>query len=141
MSSNNLDCRYCQFELEIGSFYIDIPYPCFGPFEKSRFPNIHIQVLSGGAIKQTDNTIKSLVSNGINYLDSRLDFWRQQQPLYSRKKKKIDQGNRNRLIKGYPFEAEAVPIVEREYTFTTYATELASELEVLTEPSVITDRG
>ncbi|XP_063694267.1 outer dynein arm-docking complex subunit 4-like [Bolinopsis microptera] len=52
------------------------------------------------ATKQSDNTIKSLVSNGINYLDSRLDFWRQQQPLYSRKKKRIDQGNRNRLIKG-----------------------------------------
>jgi len=41
-----------------------------------------------------------LVSNGINYLDSRLEFWRQQQPLYSRKKKRIDLGNRNRLIKG-----------------------------------------
>jgi len=52
------------------------------------------------ATKQSDSTIKSLVSNGISYLDSRLDFWRQQQPLYSRKKKRIDHSNRNRIIKG-----------------------------------------
>ena len=79
------------------------------------------------------------MSNGINYLDSRLDFWRQQQPLYSRKKKRIDQGNRNRLIKGYPFDT---PKLEREYTLDTFADSCrTSELEVLTEPSVITDRG
>jgi len=80
------------------------------------------------ATKQSDNTIKSLVSNGITYLDSRLDFWRQQQPLYSRKKKRIDVGNKNRLIKGYPFS--------REYTFNTFATE-----EILTESSVITNHA
>ena len=69
-----------------------------------------------------------MVSNGITYLDSRLDFWRQQQPLYSRKKKRIDVGNRNRLIKGYPFS--------REYTFNTFATE-----QILTESSVVTNNA
>lgn len=83
------------------------------------------------ATKQADSTIRSLVSNGINYLDSRLDFWRQQQPLYSRKKKRIDVGTKNRLIKGYPF---ADKTIEREYTFNSFAT-----TEILTESSVVTD--
>lgn len=62
-----------------------------------------------------------------------MDFWRQQQPLYSRKKKRIDVGNRNRLIKGYPFADKAI---EREYTFNSFATS-----EILTESSVVTDRA
>ena len=35
-----------------------------------------------------DNTIHGLISSGINYLDSRTEFWRQQKPLYARKKEK-----------------------------------------------------
>ena len=81
-----------------------------------------------GATKQTDSTIKSLVSNGINYLDSRLEFWRQQQPLYSRKKKRIDLGNRNRLIKGYPLP----PTIDNEYTM--FMSEAFSEMTI---PSVV----
>jgi hypothetical protein len=35
-----------------------------------------------------DSTIYGLISGGINYLDSRTEFWRQQKPLYARKKQK-----------------------------------------------------
>lgn len=33
--------------------------------------------------------IYDLVQDGLNYLDTRIDFWRQQEPLYARKNKKI----------------------------------------------------
>ena len=35
-----------------------------------------------------DSIIHGLISGGINYLDSRTEFWRQQKPLYARKKEK-----------------------------------------------------
>ncbi|EDO42886.1 predicted protein, partial [Nematostella vectensis] len=35
-----------------------------------------------------DNQIYELVSGGLNYLESRTEFWRQQKPLYARKKEK-----------------------------------------------------
>jgi ATP-dependent protease HslVU (ClpYQ) ATPase subunit len=35
-----------------------------------------------------DSTIHGLISGGIKYLDSRTEFWRQQKPLYARKKEK-----------------------------------------------------
>ena len=33
--------------------------------------------------------IYDLVQEGLNYLDTRIDFWRQQEPLYARKNKKL----------------------------------------------------
>ncbi|XP_073230927.1 outer dynein arm-docking complex subunit 4-like [Porites lutea] len=35
------------------------------------------------------NNYYDLVQDGLNYLDTRIDFWRQQEPLYARKNKKL----------------------------------------------------
>lgn len=43
---------------------------------------------SGFVQGKNDSTIYGLISGGISYLDSRTEFWRQQKPLYARKKEK-----------------------------------------------------
>ena len=35
---------------------------------------------------ETNEAIRSLAIQGLDYLDTRTDFWQQQQPLYSRKR-------------------------------------------------------
>lgn len=41
-------------------------------------------------------TISGLVSQGLNYLDTRTDFWRQQEPMYARKHEKQMMRRENR---------------------------------------------
>lgn len=41
-------------------------------------------------------TISGLVSQGLNYLDTRTDFWRQQKPMYARKHEKQMMRRENR---------------------------------------------
>ncbi|KAK3577964.1 hypothetical protein CHS0354_020803 [Potamilus streckersoni] len=38
---------------------------------------------------EMDKTISNLVNEGLNYLDTRSDFWRQQKPMYTRRHDKI----------------------------------------------------
>lgn len=52
---------------------------------KNIFPSLCLLVIIQG---NNDSTIYGLVSSGIGYLDSRTEFWRQQKPLYARKKEK-----------------------------------------------------
>lgn len=53
-------------------------------------------------LKETDpntpvgKTISGLVSQGLNYLDTRTDFWRQQKPMYARKHEKQMMKRENR---------------------------------------------
>ena len=44
--------------------------------------------MSGFIQGNNHSTIHGLISGGISYLDSRTEFWRQQKPLYARKKQK-----------------------------------------------------
>ncbi|KAJ8019702.1 Tetratricopeptide repeat protein 25 [Holothuria leucospilota] len=45
---------------------------------------------------ESGNTIYDLVSEGIDYLDTRTEFWRQQKPMYARKREKSDIGKQGR---------------------------------------------
>ena len=54
--------------------------------------------------------IYSLVQSGLSYLDSRVEFWQQQQPMYARKRerelrkwKPAAQRNQKPKKKSYPF--------------------------------------
>lgn len=38
--------------------------------------------------------INTLVTEGLSYLDTRTDFWRQQKPMYARKHERAQQRNR-----------------------------------------------
>lgn len=40
-------------------------------------------------IGNKDNSIYTLIDEGISYLDTRAEFWRQQKPMYTRKREKI----------------------------------------------------
>lgn len=42
----------------------------------------------GLTIDSNDKAIYKLAQEGINYLDSRTEFWRQQKPMYARKREK-----------------------------------------------------
>ena len=46
-----------------------------------------------------DNEIKGRVCDGLEYLNSRADFWRQQKPMYARKrdKERMRQGTKTRV--------------------------------------------
>jgi hypothetical protein len=49
---------------------------------------------------KTGNAIWSLANNGLDFLDSRTEFWRQQKPIYARKKMSLNsssQSNKNPL--------------------------------------------
>lgn len=43
---------------------------------------------SGLVNDKRDNGVLTLVQDGIGYLDSRTEFWRQQKPIYTRKREK-----------------------------------------------------
>jgi hypothetical protein len=46
---------------------------------------------------KSSQTIQDLCIEGINYLDSRTEFWRQQKPMYARKRdREIQRQQRNR---------------------------------------------
>ena len=47
-------------------------------------PLHHVAFIQGN----NHGTIHGLISGGISYLDTRTEFWRQQKPLYARKKEK-----------------------------------------------------
>lgn len=38
------------------------------------------------SVNHSNERLKSLVNATLNYLDSRIEFWRQQKPIYARKK-------------------------------------------------------
>ena len=40
-------------------------------------------------IGNKDSSIYTLINEGVTYLDSRAEFWRQQKPMYTRKREKI----------------------------------------------------
>ena len=40
-------------------------------------------------IGKNDGSIYTLINEGVTYLDSRAEFWRQQKPMYTRKREKI----------------------------------------------------
>ncbi|XP_064643391.1 outer dynein arm-docking complex subunit 4-like isoform X2 [Lineus longissimus] len=59
-------------------------------------------------LKETDPMSKSggviydLVSEGLQYLDTRTEFWRQQKPMYARKRERKEQRNQQKHKKGSP---------------------------------------
>ena len=52
---------------------------------KSKFLFFFLDFIHGNSSKP----IYDLVQDGLNYLDTRIEFWRQQEPLYARKNKKL----------------------------------------------------
>ena len=65
-------------------------------------PNIFIDVDTSS---RNGQQIYDLACDGLHYLDTRTDFWRQQKPMYSRKREKQDRlqgkqkkGNHERYV-------------------------------------------
>ena len=49
---------------------------------------VHVHVHAGLVLGQKDRTIYSTVDDALTYLDARTEFWRQQKPMYARKREK-----------------------------------------------------
>lgn len=45
-------------------------------------------LFTGLATKQKDRSIQETVESALTYLDQRTEFWRQQKPMYARKREK-----------------------------------------------------
>lgn len=50
---------------------------------------LNMSILRAGlVIGNKDQSIYTLIQDGVSYLDSRTEFWRQQKPMYARKREK-----------------------------------------------------
>lgn len=66
---------------------------------------------------KSGDAIYQLASDGIDYLDSRTDFWRQQEPLYARSKFSKKSESDDEAYKHIRRELEAIDERTRKFLF------------------------